>query len=89
MEYLEGGTLKKTINDTNIVIDEFIASSIINNICNALIELNLKNISHNDLKPDNILLCDKINISRVKLVDFGLAKVMGSAMDIGERGTKL
>lgn len=51
--------------------------------------MNLKNISHNDLKPDNILIMQEDDITSVKLADFGLAQFMGNQMDIGQRGTKI
>jgi calcium-dependent protein kinase len=31
------------------------------------------NIIHRDLKPENIVLMDSIDLSKVKLIDFGLA----------------
>lgn len=89
MELLRGGSLRKLINDKEKVITDLQASRIIFKICSALIDMNLKNISHNDLKPDNILIMEEDDITSVKLADFGLAQFMGNYMDIGLRGTKI
>jgi len=89
MEYMAGGSLRALIHDPNAVITDDVAAKIIQGICDALIEMNLKNISHNDLKPDNVLIKDISNPGSVKLADFGLAQIMGNQMDIGERGTKI
>jgi len=86
---MAGGSLRALLQDPNAVITDETAASIIQSTCNALIEMNLKNISHNDLKPDNILIKDLANPASVKLADFGLAQTMGNQMDIGQRGTKL
>ncbi|KAJ3411012.1 hypothetical protein HDV05_002920 [Chytridiales sp. JEL 0842] len=44
----------------------------------ALEHLHAKNIAHRDLKPENILLLSKLpNDLRIKISDFGLAKIVG------------
>lgn len=86
---MEGGSLRAWIQENSKHISDEDASKVIHMICNALIEMNLKNISHNDLKPDNILIKDPDDMSTVKLADFGLAQKMGNQMDIGQRGTKI
>lgn len=89
MELLKGGSLRSLISDKTRVITDEQASKIVFKICSALIDMNLKNISHNDLKPDNILIMHSDDITSVKLADFGLAQFMGNQMDIGQRGTKI
>ena len=50
----------------------------------ALEFLHSKNISHRDLKPDNILLDEKYNI---KICDFGEAKVIAAIDDLNDYRT--
>mmetsp|Transcript_60527 Transcript_60527/g.131171 ORF Transcript_60527/g.131171 Transcript_60527/m.131171 type:complete len:87 (-) Transcript_60527:600-860(-) len=86
---MAGGSLRDLIQNPEIEISSETASQIIHATCNALIEMNLKSISHNDIKPENILLKSLETPGIVKLGDFGLAQFMGSHMDIGQRGTKI
>lgn len=39
------------------------------------------NIIHRDLKPENLLLTSKGASPEVKIIDFGLAKVLGAGDD--------
>ncbi|CAB1098047.1 unnamed protein product [Ectocarpus sp. CCAP 1310/34] len=39
------------------------------------------NIIHRDLKPENLLLTSKGAAPEVKIIDFGLAKVLGAGDD--------
>jgi len=74
MEYLQGDTLTKKINeDKKITIRE--ALHIMIQIADAIAKIHSKNIIHRDLKPDNIMLINRRgNPNFVKLLDFGLAK---------------
>ena len=53
--------------------------------------LHSKNISHRDLKPDNILLTKTDKLTVVKIVDFGLSKQRTDAEELMSTivGTKL
>jgi len=51
------------------------ALAIVPHICEALQYAHHEGVLHRDIKPENILLDAK---GRVKLVDFGIAKLMGS-----------
>jgi len=76
MEHVEGETLHDSMNEKELSIEQAVEIAIA--ICEGLHAAHQKGIVHRDIKPDNILL-DKNN--RVKIADFGLAKVLG--------GTKL
>ncbi len=74
MEFLEGKTLAERIKEeANLTENELLL--IMNQLTDAIIVLHNKGIIHRDLKPENImLLMDKNNELKVKLLDFGLAK---------------
>ena len=71
MELVEGPTLADRIARGPIPLDDALA--IASQIANALDAAHEKGIVHRDLKPANIKLTDD---GRVKVLDFGLAKVL-------------
>ncbi len=72
MEYVEGANLRHVIETGSIKPEEALA--IVPQICEALQFAHDKGIVHRDIKPENILV-DKQG--RVKIADFGLAKLLG------------
>lgn len=71
MEYLEGDTLQKYINNKGKINAED-AFKMFSEIMKALAELHNRNIVHRDVSPDNIKFDNKRNIW--KLLDFGAAR---------------
>lgn len=43
-------------------------------------------IIHRDVKPQNLVLCDRTDDSKIKLIDFGLARASPGTTRIGTRG---
>lgn len=70
MEYVEGVTLHHLIRETEMTPGE--ARRIVVEICQALQYAHEEGIVHRDIKPPNILVDKK---GRVKIADFGLAKL--------------
>jgi serine/threonine protein kinase len=73
MEFVEGKTLRKTIEDCQLKIEDCIKYAI--QIGEALQEAHSRGIVHRDVKPENIMVNSK---NQVKVMDFGLAKLKGS-----------
>ena len=73
MEYIQGQQLRGPLP-----LEEALRLAI--QICDALDAAHRQHIVHRDLKPANIL----VNKSGVKLLDFGLAKMGGPPVQIGE-----
>jgi len=70
MEFIDGGALADLIDRRELPLDEVLDLAL--QICAGLGKAHQKGIVHRDLKPSNILLDSD---SRVKIVDFGLAKL--------------
>src|SRR5262249_15897355 len=74
LAFVEGETLAERIGRGAIPVEE--ALTIARNICEALEAAHEKGITHRDLKPANIKLTPD---GKVKVLDFGLAKVIENA----------
>ncbi|MEW6208312.1 MAG: bifunctional serine/threonine-protein kinase/formylglycine-generating enzyme family protein [Acidobacteriota bacterium] len=79
MEFLEGVELRqKLYNDKKLGFEEVF--HIAQQTCAALEAAHARGIIHRDLKPDNIwLLPSQDGIPRVRVIDFGIAKLRASA----------
>ena len=77
MELLQGGDLFSYLEARSFKISEARASSILHSLATAVYYLHSYGIAHRDLKPENILMVDKSENSDVKIVDFGLSKMVG------------
>jgi tRNA A-37 threonylcarbamoyl transferase component Bud32 len=73
MEYVEGVNLRQAMQAGNMKPEQAIA--IVPQICEALQYAHDEGIVHRDIKPENILIDKK---GRVKIADFGLAKLLAS-----------
>jgi serine/threonine protein kinase len=72
MEYVDGLNLRGLMNAGRIAPREALA--IVPQVCDALQYAHDNGIVHRDIKPENILLDRR---GRVKVADFGLAKIIG------------
>lgn len=81
MEYLEGQSLSELVGATKQLSAERICH-IARQMADGLAAAHERGIIHRDLKPDNIFLIQRgSDPDFVKILDFGIAKVTGSASD--------
>ncbi|MBX9694348.1 MAG: serine/threonine protein kinase [Cyanobacteria bacterium] len=79
LEHINGSTLYNYL-ETHGPLEEPAAVDLFCQICDALEYANSRNILHRDLKPSNVMLIDNDDGSfQVKLVDFGLARMIEAA----------
>ncbi len=77
MEFIDGVTLRQAIRAGQISAKDALA--IVAQICDALQFAHEEGVVHRDIKPENILIDKR---GRVKIADFGLAKLLGNSPDI-------
>ena len=77
MEYCPGGDLFSYIEKRDFKLKESHAAEIIYKLCKAVYFLHQYGIVHRDLKPENILMMDQSDNADIRLVDFGLGKMLG------------
>lgn len=83
MEYVDGPNLRQVEQAGKLTPRE--ALQIIPQICAALQFAHDEGIVHRDIKPENVLLDKK---GRVKIADFGLAKILGQEADFRLTGAR-
>ena len=78
MEYIEGGTLGQYLKKHNFNFTEHQAANIIYQIAQGVKYLHSYGIVHRDLKPDNIMITQPNDLGVLKIMDFGLSKILSS-----------
>jgi eukaryotic-like serine/threonine-protein kinase len=78
MELLEGGTLKHRIGERPVPIDSMLNWGV--QITDALDATHSRGIVHRDIKPANLFVTQR---QQVKILDFGLAKLVSSKSRAG------
>jgi len=82
MEYVEGKTLKRIVEEETLSIKKVLDIGI--QTCEGLALAHEKGIVHRDIKLDNIMLTHR---GQVKIMDFGLAKLKGATKLTKTRST--
>lgn len=77
MEYCEGSDLFSYIEKRNYKLPEPRAAEIIHKLSAAIYFIHSFGIVHRDLKPENILMTDNSDKADIRLLDFGLSKIIG------------
>jgi serine/threonine protein kinase len=76
MEYLEGKSLEKLIEEQHLLPLETVVA-IFDQICDALDHAHANRIIHRDMKPANIMILPN---GMVKVMDFGVARIASTGM---------
>ena len=77
MEYCSGGDLFSFLENRNFRLPEKKASIIIHKMSTAVYYMHSFGVAHRDLKPENVLMTSSDDESDIRILDFGLSKILG------------
>jgi hypothetical protein len=77
MEYLSGGHFGAYIHNKRYKFDEEVAVKLMYQLANGIKYLHDYGVLHRDLKPENIMLSHSGDNPTLKIMDFGLSKILG------------
>ena len=84
-EFLEGQSLREVIENESLTPEQSL--EIVSQVCSAMEYAHNQNVIHRDLKLTNIMLLEPER-RLVKVVDFGLAKLIGREVDESQHLTR-
>ena len=77
MEYCSGGDLFSYLENRNFRLSERRASTIIHLMSTAVYYMHSFGVAHRDLKPENVLMTSDDEEADIRILDFGLSKILG------------
>ncbi len=77
LEYLSGGNLNYFLSQQQTLLTEERIKNLINQMASGIAYLHNFGIIHRDLKPENTMMSDSSQNASIKIVDFGLSKILG------------
>lgn len=77
MEQLDGGDLFTYLEKRQFTVSEERAKQLSHQMATAIYYLHSYGVAHRDLKPENILMQNNDDDAQLKIVDFGLSKIIG------------
>ena len=77
MEYCSGGDLFSYLEIRNFRLPEKKASTIIHKMSTAVYYMHSFGVAHRDLKPENVLMTSDDDDGDIRILDFGLSKILG------------
>ena len=77
MEYCSGGDLFSYLEKRNFRLSENQAAKFMHKMCAAVYYIHSYGIAHRDLKPENVLMTSNDDKADLRILDFGLSKIIG------------
>lgn len=80
-EYIDGQDLQKAILEQVYYLDPFLVARIFHHLAKGLAASHHAEVVHRDLKPTNIMIGGDFNLIKIKITDFGIAKLVESEIN--------
>jgi serine/threonine protein kinase len=77
MEYCDGGDMFNYLSKRGFALEESRAAVLLHKLATAVYYMHSYGIAHRDLKPENILMTCNTDEADLKILDFGLGKIIG------------
>ncbi len=89
MELLDGRSLRQVLDDEGM-LDPVRVYHLLAQMCAVLAEGHKLGIIHRDLKPENVIATERQGVAeQIKLLDFGIAKLLDKGLDTADRAPEL
>lgn len=86
-EFIDGSDLGDVLNKISKRMDPYLVAKTLHYLAKGIAAAHHVEVVHRDLKPSNVMVSDPINISGLKITDFGIAKMAGEELtDAAEGG---
>jgi tRNA A-37 threonylcarbamoyl transferase component Bud32 len=82
MEFVEGKSLRELLDSERLTVAQ--AVDIAQQLCEVLGHAHQKGVVHRDLKPANVMAARGLRTYRVKVLDFGIAKLLDQSNQTAE-----
>lgn len=79
MEYIKGWTITDYCVEKSLSLEDRL--ELFMQVCDGVTHAHQKSVMHRDLKPTNILVTEESGTAQVKIIDFGIAKLMETHED--------
>lgn len=87
MEMVQGKSLQDVLNNEG-ALPLVKALYFMKQLCHALVCAHANGIVHRDLKPTNVMICESEGLEYLKVIDFGLAKILPGSSYEAQRLTE-
>lgn len=82
-ELIHGIDLQQCMDQHFPRLDGETAAHVLHHLAKGLAASHAVNVLHRDLKPSNVMVSDDLSFSKIKITDFGIAKLAQSEMEKG------
>jgi eukaryotic-like serine/threonine-protein kinase len=80
-EFIDGADLQARLNEDFLRLDPHLAAHLIHHVAKGIAACHAAGVVHRDLKPSNIMVSHDPSFTKIKITDFGIAKMAEAEID--------